>query len=387
MVRVFVPDADGREALRAHSQHAYALDDASTLDRLWDHAGYENVRVVADDDRVVGGCLVLPAAQWFGGAPVPSLGVAAVAVGGAFVRRGYATALVGGLLRECREQGIALSTLYASNHALYRRSGYDHAGTAWDATVPSPPAWSGDRGLPVREVSAADHVLLERLYERVARDTPGFLVRTPYLWQRVYGPTRAGRPAWGQLVEGPDGPSGYLFYRKEPGNSRHSIQVVDAVATDLATARRLWGIIADMSSMADLVRLQTAPTDLLYLAHADPRFELRLFEAWMLRVVDPYAALTARGYPAVSGRVDLEVHDPVFGVERVRLDVEEGVGYATSGGSGAVRVDSRGLASMFSGYLHPRAARAAGRVDGSDADLALLGLWWSGPAPWLRDRF
>ena len=387
MVRVFVPDGAAREVLRKHTQHAYAIDDATSIDRWWAAAGEANVRAVADDDRVVGGCIVLPMAQWFGGVPVPSLGVAGVAVGATEVRRGYATGLVAGLLRECREQGMPLSSLYASNHTLYRRSGYDHAGTAWDATVPSPPPWAGDRSLAVREVTPADHVLLNRLYERVARETPGFLVRTSYNWERLYGPTRSGRPAWGQLVEGPDGPSGYIFYRKEPGTSRHTIQVTDVVATDLPSARRLWGVLGDMSSMAESVRFGTAPTDPFYLAHPDPRLEIRLFEAWMLRVVDPYAALTARGYPTVSGRVDLEVDDPVFGVERVRLEVDAGVGRATPGGSGAVRCDSRGLASMYSGYLHPRVARQAGRVGGSEADLDLLGVWFSGAAPWLRDRF
>ena len=47
----------------------------------------------------------------------------------------------------------------------------------------------------------------------------------------------------------------------------------------------------------------------------------------MQRIVDIDAAMSARGWPArAAGRAELEVTDPVTGVERFVLEVESGSG-------------------------------------------------------------
>src|SRR3954447_22063596 len=69
-------------------------------------------RLVAVEDGEVRGMLrLLPWTQFFGGAPVPSAGIAAVAVAPHSRGRGVGGALVAEALSELERRGIAIATL------------------------------------------------------------------------------------------------------------------------------------------------------------------------------------------------------------------------------------------------------------------------------------
>src|SRR5262245_52833664 len=101
----------------------------------FERAGWENVRTVHEGERVVAGCMVLPMGQFFGGVSVPLGGIAAVGVRTDGRRGGLATRMMHDVVRELASRGTPISTLYASNVALYRRAGYELAGTRQIARV------------------------------------------------------------------------------------------------------------------------------------------------------------------------------------------------------------------------------------------------------------
>jgi predicted acetyltransferase len=111
---------------------------------------------------------------------------------------------------------------------------------------------------------------------------------------------------------------------------------------------------------------------------------------WLLRIVDVCGALAARGYPqGAEVEVHLEVRDTLLPANdgRFVLTIANGQGEVREGGRGGLRVDVRGLATLYSGHLSPEELRATGLLDGEPRDLAAAALAFAGPAPWMPDMF
>jgi predicted acetyltransferase len=110
----------------------------------------------------------------------------------------------------------------------------------------------------------------------------------------------------------------------------------------------------------------------------------------MLRIIDAPAAVAARGWRAgVSGSVDLELADDVcpWNAGRWRLTVEDGQGRLEAGGSGAVSLNSRGLALLYAGGVSLAALRRAGLAGGESTSDAFVEAVIGGPTPTLLDTF
>jgi predicted acetyltransferase len=168
------------------------------------------------------------------------------------------------------------------------------------------------------------------------------------------------------------------------------IVVRDAVARTPAAGCRILRLLADHRSMALAATITTGPGDPLLLLAREEKLEVAEHFRWMLRLVDVRAALERRGYsPAVRGEVHLRVRDAVFPENARRWTVEAagGRGNVREGGSGAIAIDVRGLAALYSGYLPAEDLRSAGLCEGSDADLAHATALFAGPAPWLADYY
>jgi predicted acetyltransferase len=148
--------------------------------------------------------------------------------------------------------------------------------------------------------------------------------------------------------------------------------------------------LADHRSTARSATLATGPGDpLLYLARED-KHEVTDVLRWMLRIVDVRAALTRRGWSSlVRGELHLDVRDPLLpeNARRWVIEVADGRVDVREGGSGALAIDVRGLAALYSGFLPAEELRAADLCDGSDAELARATAMFAGPAPWAADVF
>ncbi|HEV8550279.1 MAG TPA: GNAT family N-acetyltransferase [Polyangiaceae bacterium] len=353
--------------------------------RIWlDHGGLEHVRVARRGGVLAGGLLQIPMGQWFGGRSVTMLGVAGVGVAPEARGERVALTLMLETLREARARGVALSSLYPATVTLYRAAGYELAGSRFrhSAELKTLPTERGPLRVVPLEPGDVSHV--ESLYRRAAAGQTGFLDRAPYIWQRARG-TRKGElhPAFG--VHGPSGLEGYAYVSQRGPDDARELVVHDFVAATPAAAARLLAFFADhRSTVKSLVFMGASPNPLV-LAAKERLFKVELSFTWMLRVISVEAALLARGYPPIDTAVDLELVDRTLPENsgRYRLEVSGGIAQVTRGGSGAVRLDERALAALYSGYLTP----AALALDGDAASLARLAVLFAGPPPAMSDFF
>jgi predicted acetyltransferase len=359
---------------------------------IWmERIGVRNLRVAHRGADVVGGLGVISMGHWFGGRVVPCTGISAVAVAPEHRSRGIAGELMRTALEEARRDGVPLSSLYPSTFPVYRAAGYETAGNRFVYRVPLANVASGGRELDVREATAEDHPTLRALYDARARTVAAAVERTRYFWTRIFEPL--GEDARAYLVTGDAGPEGYVVvsYRPSPSPLAPSeLPVRDIVARTPAAARRILRLLADHRSVARTATLAAGPGDPVLMQLREELPELADMQRWMLRVVDVRGALERRGWsPHVRGEIELDVRDALLPDNERRwvLEVAGGRAQVREGGSGAVVLDVRGLASLYAGFLPAEELRVAGLCEGSDANLAKASALFAGPAPWLADFF
>ena len=382
--------AHGEEELLALTRiQAWAFGVDAAAAEVWlAKSGHENVRVARRHGQTVGGLIEIPMGQWFGGRSVPMLGIAGVGVAPEARGEGVALALMLDTLRAARARGFAVSTLYPAAVALYRAAGYELAGSRFKHTAPlrALPIVRGDLRVVPLEPDAAGAV--EALYLTIAAEHPGYLDRGPYVWRRVRQ-NRQGEayPAFG--VFGSRGLEGYVYLSQRGPQEQLDLQVHDFVATSGPVALRLLALLADhRSTMKSLVIAGAAPSPLL-LAPTELLFHTEVSETWMLRIVEPALALSARGYPPIELGVDLELTDRTLPENsgRYRLEVSGGRAQVSRGGSGAVALDERALAALYTGFLSPTVLARHAHLEGDATALADLGVLFAGPPPSLSDFF
>src|SRR5690606_6781083 len=135
------------------------------------------------------------------------------------------------------------------------------------------------------------------------------------------------------------------------------------------------------------VTLRVAPDDPLELWLPEQAWQgPQLIWRWMSRLVDPAAAVAARGWPShLRLTCELDLVDPVWPDRGGpwTLELAAGDGTLTRGGSGRLRVDVGALATWFTGYQSATRLARYGRLTGADATtLASLDAATAGPTPW-----
>jgi predicted acetyltransferase len=351
-----------------------------------------NVRVVRDGATVVGGLMLIPMGQWFGGRSVPMTGVAAVAVLPEHRGRRAATELMAAVVRELRAAGTPLSALYPATQPLYRAVGYECAGVEYRTEVQAQALRGGDRSAPLRAATRADEPAIDECYRRRARLSHGLLDRPAYLWERIRRPISG--TVSGYIVDGDAGVEGYLYYvtrEVTAGRTDFALWCPDVAATTPRAARRIVGFFSDHASMTGEIAWRGSPSDALLAVMREQHFAVKVSNTWMVRVLDLAAAMTARGWaPGVAGEVHLDVTaDEVLPENAGRwiVRVADGRAEVERGGRGTLRLDVRGLAAMYTGFHSPADLRAAGFADADDASLASATALFAGPHPWMADHF
>ena len=389
---------------------------------LVDQAGPDNFRLLYADGAVAAGLAVLSMGQFFGGRAVPMAGIALVATAPALRGTGIASRLLQAMLAEQRAAGVPISTLYPATLPVYRRAGYELAGVNHWLALPSVRIGLRERDLPLRPALPADAEEIAALYRAQARQTPGFLDRTPLLWHRVRN--YRGEPAQGYVVTRDDHIEGYAYVLNavDPTTGWPDLRITDCAVRTPAAARRLLTFFADHRMQREQILLRGTPADPLLLHLPDKKLKIQYAESWMLRIVDVPGALQARGYPpGLRAELHFDVRDAVLPqnhgrfVLRIGDSSNDGVHSTTStvaaapraagepfacaaaepvaggavepGGRGTFQIDIRGLAALYTGYLSPHALVLAGLLDAPPAELAVAGAVFAGPQPWMRDAF
>ena len=112
---------------------------------------------------------------------------------------------------------------------------------------------------------------------------------------------------------------------------------------------------------------------------------------WMLRLVDVPTALSLRGYPScLSATLDLHVHDDLFpeNTGNWRLKIQSGIPTVIPGGEGKIRLNVRGLATLYSSYCTATELMRTGRLEAVvSSDVEIADQAFAGPPPWMPEIF
>jgi predicted acetyltransferase len=357
--------------------------------RWFDSAGVENLRAAHAAGRMLGGLILIPMGQWFGGKSVPMTGVAGVAVRPEARGRGVALELMKQALAEMRAARVALSTLYPATISLYRLVGYECAGSRFKISARPKELPAPERSLELRALTESDLAPSEQMYRTIAAESAGMLDRAAYIWRRVRTPH--GLATKGFVVQSGEGAEGYGYAAQKTHRvGEYDIVLTDAVALNRRAVRRILGYAADHRTLAQSIVWHGGPDDPLVGALPEAAYEMTLAHQWMTRIVDVERALGTRGYPEeLSLELDFEVSDDLLPENsgRWRLSLERGRAEVTRGGSGSLRVGIAGLAPLFSGFSSPRSLRRAGMLEADERTLSRAAATFAGPAPAMSEMF
>jgi predicted acetyltransferase len=350
---------------------------------------------VFDGERLVAMARFHDMLQCWHGRAAAMAGVSSVAVTPEERGRGVGRWLMTVLLEEIASRGYPLSVLFPSTMPLYRSLGWEVAGTSYEAVFPAhalrplaAPAQPGD----VRRAGPDDAARIREVIGRVHRAA------------RDCGPNVRDEATLRLALRDQQN----LFYLADGGvlgcvwrDGHDELFVQLAVGESERAVRALWAVVASHCWMADTVRARVGPADPVWWLTPDPVADTVDHDDWMLRVVDPVAAIAARGFPqAVDLAVPLHITDTARPANSGlwRLKVSGGSGSLSQAGppeveaptgpgaAAALALGARGLAALYAGT--PVATlRRVGLATGGDAagDALLDGAF--GATPYMLDRF
>ena len=388
------PPRDEDEALLYVDAFIQALVGERPSDPTWptawlDRTGRDNIRVVRKRGRILGGLALLRMGQFHGGRSVPMQGVSAVAIRPEHRASGAGSALLRAALAEARATRLPISALYPATQPVYRRLGYEMAGARTLYKIPCAALALRARSLDIRPIGPIDIARLRSAYLAFARRGAGLLDRSDWCWGRVL--SAPDSTVYAYVAERAGALEGYVVFMQKPiAPHGYDIVVKDLIALTRDAAESLFSFLGDHRSMSPEVSLFAAPGDPLLMLLPEQSWKIDRRWEWMLRICDVGAAIEARGFPpGLAMQLQLEVVDEVIpeNAGRWRLAIGGGHAEATRGGRGRVRVDARGLASLYSGRSSAHELARAGLVSGPDADLDALSAAFAGPAPWMPDMF
>lgn len=350
--------------------------------------------VLLDGDLVIGTAAATVVGQHLGGSVLPTAAVWGVAVSDTARGRGAGRTLMTRLLELLREQGVVHSALFPSVPGPYRAVGYEIAGERRVLRAPLHSLPAVPDALPVRAWDDDDLDGVVACYDAFAATQSGLLHRPRTWWTGRVLTTYGRPPVYRRAVEEGGQVTGYLVYSKDEAPADlpyyYDVTVHDVAWTTPAAGRALLGYLGSHRALGVDLRWPAAAADPWSTQFAGYLPRVDFAYPWMLRLLDPVAALETRGYPSgVTASVALTVSDPVFGDRALELEVDAGrakVREVTR--DDAARLDVGALAALQSGWSSARDLVRTGRLSGaSESDISALDAVFSGPSPWMPDLF
>lgn len=381
----------------------FDADNESQNERFKEMCEWDRTRVAYDGPDMVGTSGAFSLEMTVPGATMACGGTTIVSVVPTHRRRGILRAMMDQHLDDVREREEPIAALWASDSAIYGRFGYGCAATGVDIEIdrthvgfhrlaPDP--------APVRVVGAEEAAsLLPPVYDSVRPTIPGYFARSEAWWRNrrlVDDPdSRDGATRFRYAITEVDGhATGYVQYRvKEQWSDGHgagTVRIRELLGTDPASWSGLWRYVLSHDLVAKITAsLRSTDEPLLEMLAARRRATLQPSDTLWVRVMDPKAALEGRRYEAIADVV-VDLHDPLDGtVTAWHLDLSpEGATVEPSQQTATVALDVEDLSACFMGWSRFGTLQAAGRVTGSDEDVAALdrAFGWS-PGPWCPEVF
>ena len=350
--------------------------------------GIENFRMIRQHGKLVGGLAMIPMGQWFGGRRVAMTGIASVAIAPERRGSGGAIALMRRTLKDLYAKGVAISALYPAAQSLYRKVGYEQAGSYCGWQIPASQIQVRESPLSIEPVSL-DSKALNHLYQQQAQRNNGCLDRHPSLWRGILEPTDQD-PLYAYQLGPADQPQGYVVFNQIRTATGKILNVRDWAALTAAAGRSLWSFLAGHRSMIKQIHWCGSAIDSLTLLLPEQTFQSRFIERWMLRIIDVQRALESRGYPPeLEAELHLAVQDDLLteNTGKFILSVSQGQGQVQRGGRGDIMLDIRGLGPLYTGLFSAQQLQLAGQLTGEGTALAIAAQLFAGASPWTPDFF
>ncbi len=351
--------------------------------------GSENVRILCDRGRVIGGLGLLQLGQWYGGACVPMVGIAAVGIAPDYRGKGAAIALMQNMLKELHAKGTPLSVLFSAAQPLYRKAGYEQAGTLCTWEIATSSIELRDALLPIEPISL-DPTEFAALYQQQAQQINGFLDRNSAIWQGLLESQKDISPyayRLGTVAQ----PEGYIIVWQQPESDHNRLVVKDWVMLTPTAIRRFWSFLAAHRSQIEMIQWRSAPIDPLTLFLPEQNnVKIRSLTRWMLRIVNVRQALEIRKYPkGIEAELHFEIQDPLLPANegKLILTVANGIGTVTSGGRGDLQIEVSSLSPLYTGLFSPRQLQGCDRLTATDSALTIAAQLFAGSPPWMPDAF
>jgi predicted acetyltransferase len=382
-------------------QDAQAFGDSTasgSIDRMLARTPVEELRVLERDGVTVGLLLARFHRMFWGGRAVPASQLSGLSIGAEHRGRGAAGELLRAYLEETHDRGAGVGTLFPATVPLYRRAGYEYAGT-WTlyevAARHLPHAWPA--GYRARPGPVDDPAPLQERFARLAPRRNGQVERDADWWRQRLLADHGNGPPQVFLLDGPDGPGGWAILKLSEqvvgADVGVTVQVIDWGAATEGGWRSLLALVAGFASLEATVNWKgPEPEPLSLLLREQDIRQLRQLR-WMLRVVDVPTAFSARGYPErLAGRFTVRVEDEVCpwvdGTWSIEVEQGEGKAARVAADDSAARTSAGGLAALFAGYIEPRQLAELGVVRGLTAgDVEFLEVLHAGPRPWSPDYY
>ncbi len=335
-------------------------------------------------------------AHWFGGRAVRSAGIAGVAVRPEHRGCGAGREVMDRLMADLHRLQFPLASLFPATLSLYRRSGFERAGSYTRFCLPtlglrSASAHnSGSQAkIRTRVMTDADRDAMFSLSDRRARLTNGALQRNAVIWDRIQNHRVHAVSSYAFEREGQV--AGYVHLHQEPHNPPYKRLVIDDMAlADRQIVEHAWTFLSQFDSLVkEVVFYGSASEDGLHCL-AERNYEQHIEIEWMLRIVHAERALQERGWPrGFRAVLELELDDESLAANsgRYRLSLEDGSARVEKGGAGRIRLNERSFAALYSGFRSAAELEQCGELHADQASLELLQSAFAGPAPAIFDIF
>ncbi|WP_414623570.1 enhanced intracellular survival protein Eis [Calothrix sp. CCY 0018] len=350
--------------------------------------GVENIRLIHEEKQVVGGLVVIPMGQWWGGESVPMTGIAGVGVAPEYRGSGAALSLMQQTVKELYANDVPISVLYPATQRLYRKVGYQQGGSFCSWEIPASSIQIKEQPLPIKSVPLDSEIFYD-LYTKQGQNINGYLNRNQTIWNRII---KSGEKEvfYSYILGSIAKPEGYIIISQYSADNDNILSVVDWVTLTNAATKTFWSFLSNHRSQIDKIRWRGSAIDNLTLILPEQTAKNRHIQRWMLRIINVEKALSARSYPsAVETELHLEITDDLIAENNGKfiLSIANGCGNITKGGKGELKLDIRGLAPLYTGLFSPQQLQLAGKLDATEKIISTATQIFAGTSPWMADFF
>ncbi len=301
-----------------------------------------------------------------------------------FRRQGLVRKITTQAISDMHDKGQAVTTLWASQAAIYQRYQFAMAGVRRNYLVDTVDIGFFDGNMGSCTVAGSDldegFDTLKTVYDEFIADRMCYIKRRTGTWRyNVLAQDESEGPVHIALCKDNSTSVGYVAYTMRGGrvdhrSRSHQLNIRDLVALNGDAYRSLWRFIAS-HDMVGRVSWSTAPMD-------DPAMELfmepRMLhcqdnEGIWLRIVDVEKALTERGY-VNSGSIRIGIaQDDLAPWNTGTYEVEvspQGAMVRKVEGEGDLQLSVKALASLYSGFRNATELGRYGLLAGDSNSLA-----------------